>query len=138
MVSGMAHPIPEWTDAADTQFNLARVSAAHIAQTYLQAGFAVAIDDTIPPYKADRMLEPLAEWAPVRVLLVPPVEVCLQRNVARTNKNFDKESLGEAIKWMHPEILKDHAQADHYLRIDNSILTPEEAAALILQGSHTV
>lgn len=129
----MAHPIPEWTDAADLQFNLARKGAAAMARFYLEAGFAVAIDDTIPVWKADAMLAPLAEWSPVRVLLTPSVETCLERNQTRTGKNFDRDVLAEAIAWMHPEILKGHADAGQYIRVDNSELGVEETVDRILE-----
>lgn len=135
VVSGMAHPIPDWTEAADLQFTLARASAAAMANLYLEAGFAVAIDDNIPPHKADRMLAPLEKWAPQRVLLVPPVEKCLERNETRTGKNFDKELLAEAIRWMYPAILEGHADADTYLRVDNSDLTLDQVADRILSSS---
>lgn len=134
VVSGMAHPIPNWTEEANQQFSLARKSAAEIAKIYLEAGFAVVIDDTIPPHKADALFQTLQAWNPIRVLLIPPVETCLQRNRDRTNKEFDLRVLGSAIEWMHPEILKDHAEVDNYIRIDNSMLTPEEAAAEILRS----
>jgi len=135
VVSGMAHPIPNWTDATDLQFNLARESAAKMAQIYLEAGFAVVIDDNIPPHKADRMLAPLAAWSPVRVLLTPPVETCLERNLTRTNKTFDVTLLGEAIKSMHPAILEGHAQASTYIRVDNSAIGIEEAVDQILNAA---
>jgi len=137
VVSGMAHPIPEWTEEANRQFNLARAAAAAMARIYLEAGFAVAIDDTIPIHKADAMLAPLAEWSPIRILLVPTVEKCLERNRTRTGKNFDAKVLADAIAWMHPEILKGHADAPGYIKVDNGDIGLEETVDRILEVAST-
>src|SRR6476646_9190294 len=48
VVSGLAQPVPVFTDETARQFALARRSAAVVARNYGRAGFAVVIDDVAP------------------------------------------------------------------------------------------
>jgi hypothetical protein len=45
VVSGIAHPVPTWTEETTRQFGLARGNAVLMARRYSSVGFAVAIDD---------------------------------------------------------------------------------------------
>ena len=94
VVSGIAHPVPEWTPETARQFGLARGNAAIMARRYSSAGFAVAVDDVFSQrdYALDYAVH-FADMQPHRLLLLPRLEVTLQRNNERGYKDF------------HPEIL---------------------------------
>ena len=87
VVSGIAHPVPELTPESERQFALARQSAAQLATIYVQAGFAVAIDDVIDPENAAKLEQ--SPSGPVhKVLLRPTLEVTQRRNAERKNKPY--------------------------------------------------
>ncbi len=95
VVAGLSNPIGSWDAETDRQFRLARDSAARIAQTYAQGGFAVVIDDVIfPDAIAHHYDVALAEFAVHKVLLRPAVAVAVARNEARQipvdNKQLEK------------------------------------------------
>src|SRR5690242_20641226 len=56
VVSGIAHPVPLWTEETTRQFRLARQAAVQIARLYAEAGFAIAIDDIIYPAEAKALI----------------------------------------------------------------------------------
>ncbi|TAK13611.1 MAG: ATP-binding protein [Anaerolineae bacterium] len=110
VVSGIAHPIPIWTDETTRQFTLARQTAAETARHYHAAGFAVAIDDILFPDDARRFfLEPLAGLPVHLIRLLPTVETCLARNAARTNKDFDTALLDDAVREVHVAMTREDA-----------------------------
>lgn len=119
VVSGLAGPIPEWTNETTRQFTLARRSAAFMAREYAAVGFAVAVEDVGGPEE----LEPIVQGLPaMRVLLHPLVETCVGRARNRTNKDYDPTRLCAAIPGIHAWIEAQYASADGWLRIDNSDL----------------
>ena len=84
VVSGLSNPIGSWDDETDRQFRLARDSAALIARTYAQQGFAVVIDDVIFPDSIDLHYAALfAMFDVYRILLRPTVAATIARNRAR-------------------------------------------------------
>jgi len=102
VVSGIAHPIPTWTDETSRQFHLARQAAAQMARLYVDAGFAVAIDDIIYPDQAQSIyIDQLQGYTIAKVLLQPAAETASVRNARRTNKQFDTSLLSEAIPDIH-------------------------------------
>ena len=102
VVSGIAHPVPIWTDETTRQFKIARRAAAHTARLYAEAGFAVAIDDVLFPQAADEeFVKPLEGHTVHKVLLRPTLEVALQRNAQRTNKTFDTSLLTDEVRNLH-------------------------------------
>lgn len=110
VVSGIAHPIPTWTDETTRQFTLARQTAAETARRYHAAGFAVAIDDILFPDDARRFfLEPLAGLPVHLIRLLPSLETCLTRNAARTNKDFDTALLDGAVREVHAAMTREDA-----------------------------
>ena len=133
VVSGIAHPVPEWTAETGRQFGLARQAAVAMAKLYAEAGFAVAIDDIIYPEDAQKeFIEPLQGYDVYKVLLQPGSDTALQRNISRTNKAFDTTILNAVIFSIH------NALADRdftgWLVIDNSQLTLEETVSYIYQA----
>src|SRR5690242_17438247 len=94
VVSGLAQPVPVYTDETARQFALARKSAAVVARNYQAAGFAVVIDDVAPAvHLSEEYLPELGDLPVFPFLLLPPLDVVLARNSARANKNFDPSVL---------------------------------------------
>lgn len=69
VVSGVAHPVPTWTDETARQFRLASEVAAFIAQRYSSEGFVVVVDNVVFPN-----FDPFVHLAAHRILLRPSLE----------------------------------------------------------------
>src|SRR5215204_6054731 len=81
VVSGIAHPVPVWTEETGRQFRLARQAALEIARIYAGARFAVVIDDIIFPDEAARgVVEALSGYDVHKVVLHPDLDTALRRN----------------------------------------------------------
>ena len=131
VVSGIAHPVPVWTEETTRQFRLARQTAAHVARIYADDGFAVAIDDVIFPAEAHELFVARLEGHMVqKVLLQPRLEVALARNATRTNKPFDTSLLTDTVRALHEAF----ATLDFagWTVLDNSDITLEETVDAIL------
>lgn len=133
VVSGMAHPVPDWTPETTCQFRLARENAACIARNYAKDGFVVALDDVIVPPDG-----PFSSLEPHRILLRPSLETLLSRNASRTNKTFDPEFLESTIRSLHAalEAVPDAALKDWFV-LDSSVLTLPETVDRILEHFKT-
>lgn len=108
VVSGIAHPVPGWTDETERQFGLARRGAVKLARIYADAGFVVAIDDVVLLGEWAGLFEKaLQGYAVHKVFLWADLEVNQKRNRERTSKGFDTARLVELIGglhgWMVPE-----------------------------------
>ena len=127
VVSGIAHPLPEWVDETTRQFSLAYRATANLAKLYANAGFAVAIDQVIYPEDfKEHFEEQLHAYAVHKIFLQPRIDVSLARNASRTNKEFDTSVPNEPIGKMY-QSLGDAIQNDNgWLIIDSSILSLEE------------
>lgn len=133
VVSGIAHPVPQWTDETTRQFRLARRSAVAMARLYHGAGFAVAIDDVMYPEETNPLMAvPLSPAQVVRVVLLPAVSVALRRNTERTTKQFDPQVLNEPILAMHAALSERPWAAHGWTIIDNSLMTIEQTVDAIL------
>lgn len=98
VVSGIAHPMPEWSPETSRQFRLARTAAAQQARLYATQEFAVAIDDVIGPSEVAVLETEFLESLEVyKLLLRPRLEIVLKHNTARTGKDFDTAALELAI-----------------------------------------
>jgi 2-phosphoglycerate kinase len=135
VVSGIAQPVPTWTEETTRQFKLARETAAAMAMRYVAAGFAVAIDDVIDRDAMQTYEALLRDIHPVRVLLAPPVQVALQRNAVRTNKPFDPGVLVEVIGTLSTRLREQLADDSSWFVLDNSGLTVEQTVDHILSAS---
>lgn len=135
VVSGIAHPVPDWTEETGRQFRLARMSAASTAKLYASNGFAVVIDDVISSDDVSGLFEaPLAEFDFHKIFLQPRLEVTLERNCTRTNKNFDPSFLEEPIRNIHTWMSAQELPKD-WLRLDSSELNLEQTVDVILELS---
>ncbi len=98
VVSGLSNPIGSWDEETERQFHLARDSAAQIAKTYAQGGFAVVIDDVIFPDQVSHHYDTTLAAFPVhKILLRPSITVSQARNRAR-EIDFDNTLLEKIIK----------------------------------------
>jgi len=133
VVSGIAYPGRDRSEETTRQMNLARQGAAHLARLYAEAGFAVAIDDTLGRAEAlDVYLKALQGCLLLKIMLRPQLEVALARNRERTNKNHDKNRLAQAIPRIYQEMEKLHTGARGWRIIDNSHLSVAETVDTIL------
>jgi hypothetical protein len=135
VVSGIAHPVPEFTPETQRQFDLARHSAGRTAEIYHQAGFAVAIDDVLGP--ADAAAFALSE-APVKLLLRADLDVILERNRLRQNKHFDPHALEPVIRMLHASQNVEEYQQHGWKVVDTTRLTLDEAVQAVLQATENV
>jgi thymidylate kinase len=128
VVSGVAHPVPTWTDETARQFRLASEVAAFIAQRYSSEGFVVVIDNVVFPN-----FDPFVHLEAHRILLRPSLEALLARNAARTNKDFDTDMLESTIRRIHAELEAIPETAlEGWLVLDSSRLSLEETVQRIL------
>ena len=132
VVSGIAHPVPEFTEETGRQFRLARAAAAQVAAIYAAAGFAVAIDDVIHEADAENLVALLGPRPVRKILLQPSLEVALARNTARTNKDFDTSVLTETIRGIHRSLGEQNASDRGWTVIDTSSLSLEATVDTIL------
>lgn len=136
VVSGIAHPVPEWTPETGRQFALARAAAGQIAATYHAAGFAVAIDDVLGPHDADAFLGGgFNRRALHKVLLHPRLEAALERSATRTNKDFGPDVLADTIRRLHGGIAPADYAAAGWQVIDSGAQTAEQTVEQILAAS---
>lgn len=134
VVSGIAHPVPSWTDETSRQFRLARQAAAAVAKLYAAAGFAVVIDDVIFPDAAALFDQAFAGHDFLKILLRPRLEIARERNRTRTGKAFDTAGLDETITVLHDEMDPQAFRAAGWRVIDSSDLSVETTADAILRG----
>lgn len=98
VTSGFSSPL-EGSAETDRQFGLALAGAAALAAVYHAAGFAVAIEGGLEPADIDRELAAVGLLeARVGIVLVPSLEVALERNRTRTTKAFDTSVLEDAMR----------------------------------------
>ncbi|ANE44635.1 AAA family ATPase [Deinococcus puniceus] len=135
VVSGIAHPVPEFTPETQRQFDLARESAGQTAESYHRAGFAVAIDDVLGP--ADAAAFHLSE-PPTKILLWAELDVILERNCLRQNKHFDPLTLEPVIRMLHASQDVEEFRRHGWKVVDTTRLTLEETVQAVLQATKNV
>lgn len=129
VTSGLADSVP-WTDETERQFQVAERAVCHVARTYQEAGFAVAIDHCRNHKRLDALIATDLPGIPVRkVMLMPDLETNLQRNLERTNKEFHPAVLEGVIRFTNEQYRLDIGP--DWLVIDNSSLSVEETLDLI-------
>jgi chloramphenicol 3-O-phosphotransferase len=133
VVSGLADPVPVWTAETTRQFRIARQAAVQTARLYIDAGFAVAIDDVILPSEAREMfVAPLSGYTLHKILLKPTVETAQSRNATRTNKTYDTSSLVQTIDSVHQMMPPSVYARAGWTVIDSTHLTLDETVDTIL------
>ncbi len=135
VVSGIAQPIPVWSEETTRQFNLAREGAARLARLYARAGFAVAIDDVLFEDDARQAYLPFLEGCPVyKVLLLPELTRAQERNRSRTNKAFDTRLLQDTIREIDAALRRQEL-SENWLVLDSSELDAGQTAQAILENT---
>ena len=133
VASGLADPVPVWTDETTRQFTLARRAACYTARLYADAGFAVVVDDVIFPDEAEELFAaPLSGYFLHKFLLQPNVEAALLRNAHRTNKSYNTASLVELIRTIHNMMPASAYVEKGWTVIDSTHLGVEETVDAIL------
>lgn len=133
VVSGIAHPVPTWTEETARQFALARRATAKAARIYAEAGFAVAIDEVIFPNEAEQLfVRPLTPLPARKILLLPDLEEALARNAARTNKNFETALLDQTIRDLDRAMRAAPFRETGWLVLDTTNLSLPETVDRIL------
>lgn len=130
VVSGLHESVP-WTDETERQFQIAEDAACDVALRYLEGGFHVLLDHcrNLPRWEA--LADSRLTGRPVRYLcLIPPLELNLERNASRTNKDFDPRILDDTIRFTHAKFLEQ--RSPRWEILDPSDQTPEELAKAIL------
>ena len=132
VVSGLAGPVPAWTEETGRQFRLARHAACDLARRYAAAGFAVAIADVVGLEARDIFDADLERHAFHKVVLRPPLEVALKRNRERKNKPFDTSILETAIRQTYT-FQQPLERAEDWLVVDSNDLSIEQTVDAILE-----
>jgi predicted kinase len=133
VVSGIAHPVPAWTEETTRQFRLARQAAAQTARLYSRAGFAVALDDVVFAADARAMYEPHLRGLRIhKVLLLPSLEAALRRNESRTSKAFDTQLLAGPIRRIHEALAGQGEALAGWLVLDTTSMSIAATVAEIL------
>jgi chloramphenicol 3-O-phosphotransferase len=133
VINGMVHPVPVWTDAAAAQFALARANAVHMALRYSRAGYAVAIDDVFSDNDFHTDYAPhFGDAQPMRVMLLPRLDVALHRNASRTHKDFHPDTLVGVIQHLHAEYSA--MSHDGWFVLDSSDLTIAQTVDAIVSA----
>jgi thymidylate kinase len=134
VVSGIAHPLPTWTDETTRQFTLARQGAADLSKRYLDAGFAVAVDDIIGFEDVHSIfIDALRPRAVHPILLFPSLKEALARNAGRTTKTFDTSVLVSSIEMLHEQFEEQVGEYPGWIVLDTDGLSVEATVDQILE-----
>jgi len=134
VVSGIAHPRPTWTDETARQFTLARHGAADLARRYLDAGFAVAVDDVIGFDDVQSIfIDALRPRAVHPILLFPSLPSALARNATRTTKPFDTSVLISTIEMLHEQFEEQVREYPGWIVLETDDLSVDATVDRILE-----
>lgn len=132
VVSGLSEAI-EWSDETARQFEIAEDAFCRVARCYWERGFAVAIDHCRNIERLEKVIaENMADLPVRRICLLPELEVNLERNRLRTNKDFDPLVLEPTIHGMNA-LYRDWDKTNWEV-IDTGLCTPAEAADLLFSS----
>jgi tRNA uridine 5-carbamoylmethylation protein Kti12 len=136
VVSGLAHPAQPWTDETLRQVRLSRQAVAKLACMYSDEGFAVVIDDFLFPADIQVFFtDVFVNYRVHKVLLLPSLQTCMQRNAERVTKSFDTSVLANLLQTSHQIMIDDDAfPKEGWIVVDNSDLTVAQTAQAILRG----
>jgi chloramphenicol 3-O-phosphotransferase len=133
VVSGFIPPNPDWNTGLVEQVGLARRSAIAMAARYADAGFAVVIDDFWDPPGLIEYQELPGGRRLHRVLLRPPREVALERNLGRHGDDPVRLYLDGGIELVYGlYAAAEQLEREGWFVLDNTELPPDDAVARIL------
>jgi cytidylate kinase len=128
-VSPVEPNVPQ--DELERQFLLARSAAVRTALDYAAAGYAAVVDDVITSF-AREAYEMFIRAGAKCLLLMPTVEVALERNRTRTNKTFDTAVLEPVTRDVHERLRRAQLDRMGWTVIDSSALTAEQTVDAII------
>lgn len=120
--------IPPWLPESGTQ-NTAVVEAAALATGRLAQHATTVYDGVIGPWYLDTFLAGTGVTTAAYVMLLPPLEVCLQRVATRTDHEFDDP---EATRQMWQEFAEATIDPRHVVSSADS--TPDELVDRLQAG----
>ena len=136
VVSGLAYPGENWSDALIEQLALARKTAAQMAIDYGKAGFDVVIDDFWDPMSRLAEYDGLWEKAGTyRVLLYPSQEAAEARNRKRSGIEQASEYIAAGIRQVYDSLKMevDVLRGNGWRVIDTTDTSIEDTVGHILQ-----
>jgi len=119
--------IPPWLPESNEQNTVVTEASARAAGRYADGGYAVVYDGIVGPWFLETFAEASGLASLEYVILLPPVEVCLERLRTRTDHSFTDEA---ATQKMHDEFAGSAVDARHMLVDPPS--EPDAVAALII------
>jgi chloramphenicol 3-O-phosphotransferase len=128
VISGRKHPNEEPREESDRQLMLRERNVAALIDNFVADGFGVIVDDVIA-YRArlERYLALIASRPVYLVILAPPLDVSLARDMARSGK-----TVGHF--WSHLDQVIRREMSGLGLWIDSSEMTAEETAGEALKN----
>jgi predicted kinase len=138
VVSGLIYPGEDWSEGLVEQLRLARQVAVHMAITYSQAGFTVAIDDFWDPASRLEEYSELIQLADFhKILLFPAREIALARNLKRSGHDEVIKYISQGIKAVYESLLSDlnRLKTAGWLVLDTSEKDVDSTVELILSQS---
>jgi predicted kinase len=90
--AGFAHPEHGWTDETERQWTIGTDLCAAMARVYKANRVSAIIDVYAPPWPGDPWSTLADELNATVATLLPSVEVCLARNIARARHPFLADS----------------------------------------------
>jgi hypothetical protein len=103
-----------------------------IASDYAAEGFAVVIDDVVGGLARDAYDKLIGAGAR-RVVLMPSLDVALERNRTRTNKGFDTAMLDPVTRDLHEYMTRENTAAAGWTVIDSTALSVEQTVDEIIR-----
>lgn len=82
--AGAAYPEDGWTEATQRQWDVAVDLWKAMLEVYARHGVDCVVDTYVPPWPGDDLDHFLTEQGVLRVILLPTLAVCLERNRRRS------------------------------------------------------
>ena len=118
-----------WLPESNEQNTVVTEASARAAGRYADGGYAVVYDGIVGPWFLETFAEASGLTGLEYVILLPPVEVCLERVRTRTDHSFTDEA---ATQKMHDEFAGSAVDTRHVLVDPPS--DPDATADLIVNG----
>jgi len=130
IVSGGLWPDEEPHDEAERQLTLKAKNTAMLADSYVDAGFTVLIDDVVPgTHRLGIYLDSLRSRPVALVVLAPSLEVALRRDEHRGYKEVGS-------MWSHLDQEMREKLVGIGFWLDTSAMTVEETVDAIIANTH--
>lgn len=110
LASGATEP---WLPAANDQNTVVTKAAASAAGAFVTGGYTTVYDGVVGPWFLPTFAAATGLHRLEYAILLPPVEVCVQRVAARRDHGFTDES---ATRNMHAQFVRSRIEDRHVLR----------------------